>query len=264
MRYKMILDKIVEQKISRLKFKKRNLSLRKIMEQTNHTFISRRSFKDAISNHNDIAIIGEIKKASPSKGIIKELFEPIQLAKQYNCSDIQALSVLTEQDFFLGKREYIEQARNNCTLPVLRKDFIIDQWQIYESYLIDADAILLIAAILDDDQLKEYLEIANSLRLDVLVEVHDERELERVLLLNARIIGINNRNLKDFSVSLETTMRLARNIPKDKVIVSESGICTSSDVQHMRECGVHALLIGETIMRSSNIADSVSMLRGTL
>ena len=258
----MILDNIVKQKLFRIDNKKRKLSLKSIINQTKHTYVSRRSFADAIVGCNDIAIIGEIKKASPSKGLIKENFDPIYLAKQYNISNVQALSVLTEQDFFLGEKEYLIQARNNCKLPVLRKDFIIDKWQIYESYLIDADAILLIVAILDDHRLKEYLEIAKSLNLDVLVEVHDEKELERAIAAEAYIIGINNRNLKDFKVSLKTTERIAKKIPKDKIIVGESGIKNENDVIRMKKAGVSALLVGESFMRADNIPKAVSLLRG--
>lgn len=260
----MILDDIVKKKKAYLQSKKNLLTLDEIKKKAQETTIKRRSFSKAISQEKDIAIIGEIKKASPSKGLIRESFDPAAIANEYSKSNVQALSVLTERDFFLGDESYIAQARARCNLPVLRKDFIIDKWQIYESYLLKADAILLIAAILDDSQLSEFYKIAQSLELDALVEVHDEKELERALKTDPQIIGINNRNLNDFTVSIETTKRLKKLISSDKIIVSESGIRSAQDVTEMRAVGVDALLIGETLMRAKSIKDAVVKLRGTL
>lgn len=258
----MILDKIVEKKLERIKALKAELPFDNIVEKANNFIIKRRSFFDTLNQSEDIAIIGEIKKASPSKGLIKADFDVTQIAKEYEKANIQALSVLTEHDFFLGDTSYLISARANCTKPVLRKDFIIDKWQIYESYLMGADAILLIVAILDNAKLKEYLDIASILGLDALVEVHDEIELKLALEVDAKIIGINNRNLNDFTVSLKTTEKLMPKIPKDKIIVAESGIHTSDDVTKMKNAGVNALLIGEFLMRADNIPKAISTLRG--
>ena len=258
----MILDKIVSEKLIYLDKKIKQLPLDIIIKQAKNAVIERRSFKKALIENNEIAIIGEIKKASPSKGLMKKDFNPAELSRQYSKADVQALSVLTERDFFLGDDAYLKKARINCRLPVLRKDFIINEWQIYESYLLKADAILLIAAILDDNKLGDYLKTAQDFKLDALVEVHNMQELDRVLKINAPIIGINNRNLEDFTVSLETTERLIGFIPKDKIIISESGINKRKDVEQMKSIGVDALLIGESLMRADNIADAVEVLRG--
>lgn len=209
-----------------------------------------RGFIDAIKNASSVAIIAEAKKASPSKGVIQPNFDPVAIATHYQASGAHAISVLTDVDFFQGALAYIPLVRNAVDLPVLRKDFIIDPMQIREARMVGADAILLIAAILETEQLREYRLIAESFNMDVLVEVHDERELESALAAESKLIGINNRNLNDFSVSLETTFRLLQLIPDSIPVVSESGIATLEDMRRLKENGVAAALIGESLMRS--------------
>ncbi len=197
-----------------------------------------------------MAIIAEAKKASPSKGIIQPDFDPVRIARNYRQGGAQALSVLTDVDFFQGALAYIPLVRAAVPLPVLRKDFIIDPLQILEAHAVGADAILLIAAILDTEQLRDFRLHAESLGMDVLVEVHDAQELQSALAAESRLIGINNRNLNDFTVSLETTFRLLEDIPKHIPVVSESGISTVDDMKRLKAAGVTAALIGESLMRA--------------
>jgi len=260
----MILDKIVAKKRILLEAAKQVVSLDEMIMKTERKTIERRSFKKALSDNKDIAIIGEIKKASPSKGLIRADFNPSLLAKIYGESDIQALSVLTETVFFLGHPNYLSQAREACDLPVLRKDFIIDSYQIYEAYCLGADAILLIVAILNDEELTVLMRLAKALSLDVLMEVHDEAELDRAQKLGADIIGINNRNLNDFSVNLATSERLIPMMDKGTVVVSESGIHSRVDVLRMKDAGANALLIGETFMREPDMIKAIQKIRGTV
>jgi indole-3-glycerol phosphate synthase len=196
------------------------------------------------------AVIAEIKKASPSKGVLCEDFIPADIAQTYAEHGAACLSVLTDVSFFQGCVDYLKQARASCQLPVLRKDFIVDAYQLYESRAMGADAILLIAAILDDAQMKEFEAIARSLDMAVLVEVHDAAELARALKLKTPLIGINNRNLKTFEVSLDTTLTLLQDVPKDRVLVTESGIATREDVLRLGAAGVNAFLVGEAFMRA--------------
>ncbi len=209
-----------------------------------------RGFISALTDAPGVAIIAEAKKASPSKGVIDPDFDPIAIARHYKQSGAHAVSVLTDVDFFQGALAYIPLVRAVIDLPVIRKDFIIDPLQIKEANMAGADAILLIAAILSTEQLKEYRLIAEGYGLDVLVEVHDETELESALNAESRLIGINNRNLNDFTVSLETTFRLLSLIPDNIPVVSESGISTIDDMVRLKEHGVKAALIGESLMRS--------------
>jgi indole-3-glycerol phosphate synthase len=195
-------------------------------------------------------VIAEIKKASPSKGVIREDFVPADIAQSYTMGGAACLSVLTDRQFFQGQPDYLKQARASCHLPVLRKDFMVDPYQIYESRVMGADAILLIAACLDDGQMRELEALALSLNMAVLVEVHDEHELERALRLTTPLVGINNRNLRTFEVSLQTTLSLRERIPSDRLLVTESGILSAEDVALMREHGVHAFLVGEAFMRA--------------
>lgn len=200
------------------------------------------------------AVIAEVKKASPSKGVIRADFVPADIAQSYaqgnGVISAACLSVLTDRQFFQGCNDYLKQARASCHLPVLRKDFIIDPYQVYEARAIGADAILLIAACLDDAQMAELEAIAHSLGMAVLVEVHDGAELQRALRLTTPLIGINNRNLRTFEVSLETTLALLADVPENSLLVTESGITTQPDVQRMRDAGVHAFLVGECFMRA--------------
>lgn len=209
-----------------------------------------RGFYDALVDFSGVAIIAEAKKASPSKGVIQPDFDPVRIAKRYKAGGAQAMSVLTDVDFFQGSIDYIPQVRDAVDLPVLRKEFIIDPLQIEEAIAYGADAILLIAAILDVAQMRDFRQLAEELGMDVLVEVHDESEAESALEAGSRLIGINNRNLNDFTVDLNTTLRLQRLIPGEIPVVSESGIATKEDMAKLREAGVAAALIGESLMRS--------------
>ncbi len=204
----------------------------------------------ALEKHQP-AVIAEIKKASPSKGVIRENFDPAQIARSYQNGGATCLSVLTDHDFFQGSEAYLIQAKQACDLPVLRKDFIIDSYQVYEARAIGADCILLIVAALDDAALGELAQLAAQLQLDVLVEVHDADELQRALQLPVPLIGINNRNLRTFETSLDTTLQLLADIPEDRIVVTESAIHSREDVATMREHGVNAFLVGEAFMRAS-------------
>ena len=195
------------------------------------------------------AVIAEVKKASPSKGVIRPDFDPAAIARSYEAGGAACLSVLTDIDFFQGSDAYLQQARAACSLPVLRKDFVVDAWQLHEARMLGADCVLLIAAALDDVQLAEFAFIADELGMDVLVEVHDLDELERALPIPARLLGVNNRNLRTFEVSLQNTLDLKDMVPADRVLVTESGILAPADVALMRGAGVHAFLVGEAFMR---------------
>lgn len=208
------------------------------------------------------AVIAEIKRASPSKGLLRDPFLPAELARSYAMAGATCLSVLTDRDFFQGHEEYLQEARAACELPVLRKDFIIDPYQVYEARLIGADCILLIAAALGAAALRNLAQLAADLDLDVLVEVHDAEELERALAMNAPLIGINNRNLRTFVTRLETTLDLLSRIPPDRVVVTESGIHTPADVALMRAHGVHAFLVGEAFMRADDPGAKLAELFG--
>ena len=210
-------------------------------------------FKKAISKKGQINLIAEIKKASPSAGLIREDFNAPLIAQTYIKNNAAALSVLTEDKYFLGKFAYLEQVSENCPLPVLMKDFIIHEYQIYEGLFYGASAVLLIAAILSDLQLKGFMQVAHRLGLDCLVEVHDEAEIQRALKAGAEIIGVNNRNLQDLKVDLNNCLTLIPKIPKGIVIVAESGLKTHEDIRQVQEAGAHAVLIGETFMRSPDI-----------
>ena len=198
------------------------------------------------------AVIAEIKKASPSKGVLRTDFIPADIAQSYAESGAACLSVLTDAQFFQGSADYLKQARASCALPVLRKDFMVDAYQVYESRVMGADCVLLIAACLDDAQMKDLEALAMSLDMAVLVEVHDAVELERALQLKTPLIGINNRNLKTFEVTLETTLSLMGQVPANRLLVTESGISTAADVQRMREAKINAFLVGEAFMRADD------------
>jgi indole-3-glycerol phosphate synthase len=195
------------------------------------------------------AVIAEIKKASPSAGIIREDFQPDRIAQSYAAAGAACLSVLTDAEYFKGADEYLQQARKACSLPALRKDFIVDSWQVHESRLLGADCILLIVAALDRDRLQELDGLARELELDVLVEVHDETELEDALATGATLIGVNNRDLHTFTTDLAASERLRRLIPEDRIMVTESGIHTRDDVARLRSSGIHSFLVGEAFMR---------------
>lgn len=217
-------------------------------------------FKRQISKEGSINLIAEIKKASPSKGLIRKEFDILRIGEAYFKNGAAALSVLTEDKYFLGSLAYLKKVSDAIDLPTLTKDFIIGDGQIYEARVNGASAILLIVAILSDDQLKQFIETAHSLDLDCLVEVHDKEELDRAMNCGAEIIGINNRNLMTFETSLSVSAALIPLIPKDKVIVAESGIQTKEDVESLKQLGAHAVLIGEAFMRADDIGNKVKEL----
>ena len=205
-------------------------------------------------------VIAEIKKASPSKGLLRENFQPAEIAASYQQGGAACLSVLTDRDFFQGSETYLQQARAACELPVIRKDFIVAPYQVHEARAIGADCILLIVAALTPDRLKELTELAHSLAMDVLIEVHDTRELRQALTVDAPLIGINNRNLRTFETRLDTTLALLDEIPDDRLVVTESGIHSREDVQRMRDAGVHCFLVGEAFMRAPDPGEAVRAL----
>jgi indole-3-glycerol phosphate synthase len=235
-------------------------SLKKDRDKVTHTRYQ--LFKRMISARGQINLIAEIKKASPSKGVIRDNFDLLDIAKVYEQSKAAAISILTEDKYFLGKPEYIKKVTAQSHVPVLAKDFFIDEGQIYEAWYNGASAVLLIVTILDEGQLKSLLQIAASLDIDCLVEVHDEEELEKALGVGAEIIGVNNRNLLTFEVDTRTCANIIPNIPKDKVIVAESGIHTPEDIDKLRELGAHAVLIGETFMRAEDIGNKIQEIMG--
>ncbi|HMK60810.1 MAG TPA: indole-3-glycerol phosphate synthase TrpC [Dissulfurispiraceae bacterium] len=220
-----------------------------------------RDFRRSIRrDQGPIRLIAEIKKASPSKGLIRDNFDLLQIARIYEENRVDAISVLTEEDYFQGHLSYLEIVHRSATKPLLRKDFIIDDYQIYESRLSGADAVLLIGAILDINQASEYCAMATELGMTVLFEVHNSKELEEALLIGADVIGINNRNLKTLDIDLSTTLRLKNTIPADKIVVSESGIRTRKDVLILESYGVDAMLIGTAFMESTDIAVKIEEL----
>lgn len=247
-----MLDEIVEKTKQRLEENKKKNSLDKLKYKVlkidnNYNY----HFRKALANE-DISIIAEVKKASPSKGLITEDFDYVAIAKEYEAAGASAISVLTEPYFFQGHDEYLKEIAKNVKIPVLRKDFIIDEYMIYESVLMNASAILLIVAILSDEQLKEYLVLARMLGLSAIVEAHDEQEIKRAIDAGADIIGVNNRNLKDFTVNIENSIRLSGCVDEDIVFISESGIKTKEDIARLKENNVDAVLIGETLMKSQD------------
>lgn len=246
----MILDDIVADKKKRLiehKQKINEVEMKRLALASDRKSIS---FYDALKQ-NGLSIIGEFKKASPSHGTMNSKIDLPERIAQYSAA-VNAISCLTEEDHFFGSVDYLKQIRQMTDLPILRKNFIIEAYQVYEAKVIGADAILLIAAILDDAKLKELYELAHSLGLDVLCEVHDEEEMQRMVDLGVNIIGINNRNLKNFVVSLDTTKRLATMAPKDTILVSESGVHTDEDIRVLHESDVDAMLIGTALMEADS------------
>lgn len=218
-------------------------------------------FEKALAEEG-LSFICEVKKASPSKGIIAEDFPYIEIAKRYEAAGAAALSVLTEPYYFKGSNDYLREIRKEVSLPILRKDFTVDEYMIYEAKVMGADAVLLICAILSDEQLAAYGKLAKSLGLSALVEAHDEEEVHRAIASGASIIGVNNRNLKDFTVDIQNSVRLRALVPKEILFVSESGIKTKEDTAKLKENGTDAVLVGETLMRSGNIAETLKELRG--
>ena len=262
-----ILDKIVATKKIEIAHNLKKISLgnqREIAESNNQDVLLKpRGFIRAIENKisaGNAGVITEIKKASPSKGILRENFQPAAIAQSYEKHGAACLSVLTDVDYFQGCNAYLQEARASCSIPVLRKDFTIDPYQIYEARAIGADAILLIVACLEPNQMKELEACAHQLSLDVLVEVHNAPELEQALELKTPLLGINNRDLKTFDVTLQTTLSLLPMVPKDRILVTESGILGSADVQLMRNNQINAFLVGEAFMRAADPGVALSEL----
>ena len=253
-----ILNKIVAVKREELAAARKRMPLAEMRRDAESRVLTR-DFEGALRAKiakGQAAVIAEVKKASPSKGVIRADFIPADIAQSYADGDgkvsAACLSVLTDKQFFQGSVDYLKQARASCLLPVLRKDFLIDPYQVYESRAMGADCILLIAACLEDAQMAEMEAVACSLDMAVLVEVHDAAELERALRLKTALLGINNRNLRTFEVSLQTTLELQKQVPADKLLVTESGILTPADVKTLRDAGVNAFLVGEAFMRADD------------
>ena len=245
-----ILKKIVENTRENLKAKKAKLPLEDVKSSLKKLDLPRSNFKSSISN-KDEAIIAEIKKASPSAGVISENFNPVEKAKEYESVGAAALSILTEEDFFLGSIDYLKAVKRITSLPILRKDFIIDEYQIYESKLIGADCILLIASILSDLQIEEFVKIAKKLELDYLIEIHDEKELKRVELYKDALIGVNNRNLNTFEVDLDNSIRMKNLFKEKNIFIAESGIKSIDDINYLKLHNINVFLIGESLMRGN-------------
>src|SRR5210317_132028 len=245
-----ILQKIVANTKANLVLKKAEFPLEKIQGSLENLKLPRGKFKDHISN-KDEAIIAEIKKASPSAGVIKEDFDPTKIAMEYESFGASALSILTEEDFFMGSVEYLKEVKKITSLPILRKDFMIDEYQIYESKLIGADCILLIASILTDQEIEAFINIAKKLELDYLIEVHDENELKRVEHFEDALIGVNNRNLETFEVDLNNSVRLKHTFRQKNIFIAESGIKSREDMDYLKMNNIKVFLIGESLMRGS-------------
>ncbi len=249
-----ILKKILDKKIEEVTQRKLGMSIANL-EEIASGVEGPRGFYNALQSKalaKKPAIIAEIKKASPSKGVIREDFNPITIGQDYSMNGATCLSVLTDKEFFQGSEVYLQMVRERCPLPVLRKDFMIDPYQIYEARALGADCILLIVAALEDGQMHQLSDTASKLGMDVLVEVHDAEELQRALTLDTKLIGINNRNLRTFETSLQTTLALKEQVPTDRLIITESGIHTNEDVQLMLDNEIYTFLVGEVFMRAES------------
>jgi indole-3-glycerol phosphate synthase len=257
----MILDDIIEAKLIEVRDAKIKMPLDLLMKEAQNIKLAS-SFRSNISRPHHVNLIAEIKKASPSKGVIRKDFDPGKIAATYQACGAQAISVLTDEKFFQGKLEYIKAVKECSSLPVLRKDFIIDEYQIYESLVAGADAILLICNILTQDELNKFHLLAILLGLDVLVETHDEEDMEKAINSGASTIGINNRDLDTFKVDITATERLAKLVPSHRTIVSESGIKTCEDIMFLKSLGVNAVLIGEAFMEAPDIGAKVQEILG--
>ena len=261
-----ILQKILARKAEEVAERRARVPLAELVAQITD-LPSTRGFAAALEStisDGRAAVIAEVKKASPSQGVIRADFDPAAIARSYEFGGASCLSVLTDADFFQGCDAFLQQARAACDLPVLRKDFTIDPYQVYEARAIGADAILLIVAALENSDLLEMALIAAELDLDVLIEVHDEAELDRALEIPAPLVGINNRNLRTFEVSLETTLRMREQVPPDRLLVTESGIHSRADVERLRGAGVDGFLVGEVFMRSADPgAQLAKLFKGT-
>ncbi|HDM37602.1 MAG TPA: indole-3-glycerol phosphate synthase TrpC [Candidatus Omnitrophica bacterium] len=260
-----MIDRIIEKKKQEIDELKSQLPLDELKQKIKDTK-RERIFKEALIKDGRLSLIAELKKASPSKGILRVDFDLLKIAKIYERGKVDALSVLTEKEFFDGDINYIPLLKKNTTLPILQKDFLIDEYQLYHAVYLGADAILLITSILNKRQMTSFIQIANALNLDVLVEVHSKEDVKKALDVDAEIIGINNRDLKTFNIDIKNTERLIPLIKeaKDKIIVSESGIETEKDIIYLKNLGVNAILVGEAFMRSENILSKINEIKRRL
>ncbi|MBR2280895.1 MAG: indole-3-glycerol phosphate synthase TrpC [Ruminococcus sp.] len=258
-----ILDKLADYARERVESAKKDISLEKIKDKAYALPKGDFAFEKALKK-DELSFICECKKASPSKGLIAADFPYLEIAKEYEKAGADCISVLTEPKWFLGNNDYLKEIAENVKIPCIRKDFTVDEYMIYEAKALGASAVLLIVAILSDNQLKDYINICDELGLSALVEAHDEQEVKTALEAGARIIGVNNRNLKDFSVDTENSKRLRNLIPCDIMFVSESGVKTSDDVKAIREIGADAVLIGETLMKAPDKEHKLNELRGVI
>ena len=256
-----ILDKLAEHAKERVAEAKQNISLSEICRMAMSMPKGDFAFENALRSE-DISFICECKKASPSKGLIAEDFPYLQIAKDYEAAGADCISVLTEPKWFLGSNEYLKEIAASVSIPCLRKDFTVDEYMIYEAKTLGASAVLLIVSLLSETQLREYIKICDELGMSALVEIHDEKEALTAINAGAALIGVNNRNLKDFSVDTENSKRLRNLIPRNILFVSESGVKTASDVQTLREIGADAVLVGETLMKAKNKCEKLKELRG--
>ena len=261
----MILDDLAAATRARVERKKAQIPLEIVKVQA-QTLAQQEShftfpFEQAIAK-DDISFICEVKKASPSKGVIAEDFPYLDIAKDYEKAGADCISVLTETDYFKGEDRFLKEINDTVQIPTIRKDFIIDEYMIYEAKLLGASCVLLIAALLDTETIRQYKSICDDLGLSALVEAHDEAEIASAIATGARMIGVNNRNLKDFTVDIHNSTRLRELVPKDILFIAESGIKTADDIQVLRDAGVNGVLIGETLMRSPDKAQMLDMLRG--
>ena len=252
-----ILDKILIRKTEELAECQNELSFNAVRELAENADPVRDFYSALKRDDNNVALIAEVKKASPSKGVLIADFDPAELGKIYDQNGASAISVLTDEDFFQGHLDYLRDVRSVVDIPVLRKDFVIDPYQVYEGRSAGADAILLIVSTLGDSQMSDLYALIRELNMTALVEVHNEAEMERALKLNARLIGVNNRDLKTFDVDLNTTARLAKMVTDDVVLVAESGIKNAQNVHHMGQLGAHAVLVGESMVKAGDIAQQV-------
>ncbi len=258
-----ILDKLADYARERVESAKKDISLEEIKDKAYALPKGDFAFEKALKK-DELSFICECKKASPSKGLIAADFPYLEIAKEYEKAGADCISVLTEPKWFLGNNDYLKEIAENVKIPCIRKDFTVDEYMIYEAKVLGASAVLLIVAILSDNQLKDYINICDELGLSALVEAHDEQEVKTALEAGARIIGVNNRNLKDFSVDTENSKRLRNLIPCDIIFVSESGVKTAEDVKAIREIGADAVLIGETLMKAPDKEQKLNELRGVI
>lgn len=260
----MILDTLVEVTKKRVEAEKQQTSLAELKQQVaGLTISSDRPFEESLRKPG-MNIIAEVKKASPSKGIIAEDFPYVQIAKEYDVAGADAISVLTEPEYFMGSIDYLKEIAANVKTPILRKDFTVDEYMIYQAKLAGASAVLLIVSILTDQQLRDYLQLTDELGLSALVEAHDESEIQTAIAAGARIIGVNNRNLKDFTVDFSNSERLRKLIPADVVYVAESGVKTAEDAATLRDHDIHVALVGEALMREADKTTMLAQLKGKM